>query len=258
MIIAALRRFVEVVILPPAGPMWAIVLGALLLMTRWRRSGRWLVAVGFSLLFLLSTPLVESWMIRSVDRYAPLDPSPGARWPQAEAIVVLGAGVQWGSREWGFDAPSPMAVARLRYAAEVHRRTGAPVLVTGYTGDGMKNVMEQDFGIPVRWIEDQSYDTWENAQFSGRMLASAHEGGAPIRRVYLVTHFWHMPRAVIAFEASDLEPVPAPMGFIGPAPREGWVDRLRPQPSPLGVAKWVSREWIGWVYYRWRARSTAA
>ncbi|MEM1177990.1 MAG: YdcF family protein [Acidobacteriota bacterium] len=246
-----LRRLVEVLVLPPAGPLWLALAGAALLFTRWRRYGHWAIAVALATLFLLSTPWVEGWMMSTVDRHPPL-PAEG-EWPGADAIVVLGAGVQWGSREWGYDAPSSMAVARLRYAAELSRRTDLPMLVTGYTGGGMQEVMERDFGRPVRWVEDQSYDTWENAQNSAELLRLEQGEKGPIRRVYVVTHFWHMPRSVLAFRAAGFDPVPAPMGFSGPAPHATWVDGLRPQPSPLLSAKLITREWVGLAWYRWLA-----
>ena len=246
-----LRRIVEVVVLPPAGPLWLVLLGAALLPTRFKRFARWALAFGLVALFLLSLPIVEGWLMSSVDRHPALDIE--ATWPSADAIVVLGAGVQWGSREWGYDAPGPMAVARLRYAAEVHRRTSLPLLVTGYTGDGMRDVMERDFQRPVRWIEDQSYDTWENAFKTAELLAAEAPG---VRRVYLVTHFWHMPRSVLAFEAAGFEPIPAPMGFSGPAPHATWLDGLRPQASPLLTSKLIMREWVGLLWYGWLAART--
>ncbi len=245
-----LRRFVEVAVLPPAGPLWLAVLGGLLLLTRWRKAGVGAIAISLVALFLLSTAAVESWMLSTVDHYPPLDLSKqhsAAEATDVQAIVVLGAGVRWGSREWGYDAPSPMAVARMHYAAEVHRHVDLPVLVTGYTGDGMKDVMQRDFKIPVRWIEDRSYDTRENALFSAELLRS--QG---VNRVYLVTHFWHMPRSVMAFEAAGLDVVPAPLGFLGAAPNQTWLDRVRPKPSPLATSKLVVREWIGLAWYRWQ------
>lgn len=242
-----LRRFVEIFVLPPAGPLWFAVLGSLMLLrAKTRRLGGVLLAVGLVSLYLLSTPMVQSALVASVDHHPPLDPE-ATDWPAAEAIVVLAAGVQWGSREWDGDAPGSMAVARLRYAAEVHRRTGLPVLVTGYTGDGMKVVMERDFGIPVQWIEDRSFDTIQNAEKTARILRREKIG-----KVYLVTHFWHMPRSVLAFEAVGQEVVPAPMGFVGPRPDDRLVDRVRPQAGPLLVSNLIFHEWIGLAWYWWR------
>ena len=241
-----LRRIVDVFILPPAGPLWLALVGALLLFTRWRKAGRWVIGLALFTLYALCTPMVQSWLTATVDHYPPL-PAGGEGWEDAQAIVVLGAGVQWGSQEWGGDAPSSMAIARLRYAAEVYRHTQLPVLVTGYTGDGMKVVMERDFGVPVKWIEGRSYDTIQNAEKTNRILR--REG---IKKVYLVTHFWHMPRSVLAFDAVGMDVVPAPMGFVGYRPDERPLDRVRPRAGPLFVANLVIHEWIGLAWYWWR------
>ena len=205
-----------------------------------------MIGIALVSLYLLSTQVVQTAIVATVDHHPPL-PHNGEGWEPADAIVVLGAGVQWGSREWDGDAPSSMAVARLRYAAEVHRRTELPVLVTGYTGDGMKVVMERDFGIPVEWIEDRSYDTIQNAEKTAHILRREK-----IKRVYLVTHFWHMPRSVLAFQAVGVEVVPAPMGFVGHRPGESLLDRWRPRAGPLFVANLVFHEWIGLAWYWWR------
>jgi len=241
-----LRRFVNIFVLPPAGPLWLAFAGALVLTTRWRKAGRWMIAGALISLYALSTQMMQSLLVATVDRHPPLA-ADGQGWEQAEAIVVLGAGVQWGSREWGGDAPSSMAIARLRYAAEIHRHTQLPVLITGYTGDGMKVVMERDFGVPVRWLEDRSYDTIQNAEKSAHILRRNH-----IDRVYLVTHFWHMPRSVLAFEAVGMDVVPAPMGFVGNRPGDSILDRLYPRAGPLLVANLVFHEWIGLAWYGWR------
>ncbi len=241
-----LRRLVEIFVLPPAGPLWLALAGALTLKTRWRKAGRWMIGIALVSLYLLSTQVVQTAIVATVDHHPPL-PHDGKGWEPADAIVVLGAGVQWGSREWDGDAPSSMAVARLRYAAEVHRQTQLPVLVTGYTGDGMKVVMERDFGIPVEWIEDRSYDTIQNAEKTAHILRKEK-----IQRVYLVTHFWHMPRSVLAFQAVGIEVVPAPMGFVGHRPGESLLDRWRPRAGPLFVANLVFHEWIGLAWYWWR------
>ncbi|MEM8929640.1 MAG: YdcF family protein [Acidobacteriota bacterium] len=240
-----LRDVVAPLLLPPGGPLLLALIGWILHRTRWQRAGAICLGVGLCSLLLLSTPLMQSAVLATVDHHPPLVLDDSASWPAADAIVVLGAGVRWGSREWGDDVPGSVAVARLRYAAELHRRTGKPVLITGYTGDGMQRVMQHDLGTPVRWLEDRSYDTWENAANSTEMLR--REG---IDTIYLVTDFWHMPRALLAFRrTSHLRVVPAPMGFLGPRPDDGIFDRLRPGPGPLATANLVSHEWLGLLWY---------
>jgi uncharacterized SAM-binding protein YcdF (DUF218 family) len=58
----------------------------------------------------------------------------------------------------------------------------------------MKESFEQDFHIPVQWVEDQSRNTTENAQFSATILKQK------AFRLYLVTHACISPRARAAFE----------------------------------------------------------
>ena len=66
-----------------------------------------------------------------------------------------------------------------------------------------------EFRVPVHWIEERSRNTFKNALESYRVLAPARAS----RRVYLVTHAWHMPRARLAFEHAGFTVIPAPTGF---------------------------------------------
>jgi uncharacterized SAM-binding protein YcdF (DUF218 family) len=72
----------------------------------------------------------------------------------------------------------------------------------------MKQVLEQEFNVPVRWAESASSNTRENARLSRQLLKQAG-----IERVYLVTHAWHMPRAVLAFRAAGFQVIPAPTAY---------------------------------------------
>jgi uncharacterized SAM-binding protein YcdF (DUF218 family) len=72
----------------------------------------------------------------------------------------------------------------------------------------MKIVLEKEYSISPKWIEDQSNTTQENALRSVEILRKDC-----IQSVYLDTHFWHMPRAKTVFEKQGLKLVEAPMGF---------------------------------------------
>jgi uncharacterized SAM-binding protein YcdF (DUF218 family) len=72
----------------------------------------------------------------------------------------------------------------------------------------MRHSTEEDFGSEIQWIEGQSMDTLSNTRLSASLLK---EQG--VQRIALVSHAWHLPRAVANFEALGLEVVPAPMGF---------------------------------------------
>ncbi len=143
-------RLLESVLRPPASLVWLALAGLLLTRTRWRRAGEALMAGSLALLYLLSTSLVASLMIRSLDRYPPLDPAsitPG----DASAIVILSASAR-DAPEYGGVTASAAAFERLRFGIWLHRRLGRPILITGKEGDVMAEAMEQWYGTRARWL----------------------------------------------------------------------------------------------------------
>jgi len=121
------------------------------------------------------------------------------------------------------------------------------LLLTGTTAEPMEVALERSFGLSARWVEGKSRNTQENAVFSAKILRD--EG---IRKVYLVTHYWHLPRAVAAFEAAGLEPIPAPVGLVDADPETGWWSGLLPDADAFQAAENLWHEWIGRVWYRVR------
>ena len=198
-------------ILVPPGSLLLIVLCGLALARR-RALGRVLVAFGLAGLYLLSTQYVADFLLHTLEpRYRdPLADHTG------QAIVVLGAGSYFNAPEYGGTTVNANALARLRYAAQLYRATRKPVLVSGGSPEGapagealhMQTALERDFQVPVQWREDRSRTTLENAQASITILEATG-----IRRVYLVTHAWHMPRARLAFEQAGFEVIPAATGY---------------------------------------------
>jgi uncharacterized SAM-binding protein YcdF (DUF218 family) len=142
---------------------------------------------------------------------------------QPKAIIVLGGGRRKGALEAPIDYHqqdlSSTSFERLRYGARLAKQTNLPILVTGGAPDRtsskdlaeakvMKIVLEKEYSISPKWIEDQSNTTQENATHSAEILKK--EG---VKSVYLVTHFWHMPRAKAVFEEEGLNVIEAPMSF---------------------------------------------
>jgi uncharacterized SAM-binding protein YcdF (DUF218 family) len=72
----------------------------------------------------------------------------------------------------------------------------------------MKAALEGEFGVPVRWLEDRSRNTHENARMSAALLKA--DG---VTRVVLVAHSFDMPRATAEFAAAGIATVPAPTGI---------------------------------------------
>ncbi|MEE8523884.1 MAG: YdcF family protein [Thermoanaerobaculia bacterium] len=234
-------RAVELLVIPPSGFVFLGLAGLALVRTRWRRLGLTLTACCALSFYLSSTPLIGEACLAALDRYPPIGPGAEA---SAEAVVILGAGTRRDAS--GTDAVTPRGRERLAAGAEIHRRSGKPVLVTGYSGRLMARELEQSFAVPVRWIEGESRTTHESAVLVAPLLR-----GDGVTRVILVTHFWHMPRATATFRYAGLEVTPAPMGFLAGDRGRPWR-RVLPDGDALDFSAAAFHEWFGRLWYRLR------
>ena len=206
-----LKTLLRTLLLPPAGPLLLAVVGLSLLARRRAgaavaRAGRALLIAGVASLWLLATPVVSEGLTRLAEHYPALDLG---RPTQAQAIVILsGGGVRQWAPEYGGPAAAFELLERVSYGAYAARRTGLPVLISGTADDvaAMGAVLSRDFGIRARWIEGASRDTFENAQFSSRLLEAAG-----VTRILLVTSSVHEWRATREFVATGLTVEPAPV-----------------------------------------------
>jgi uncharacterized SAM-binding protein YcdF (DUF218 family) len=231
--------------LPPASLAWLALLALLLLSRRW---GRRVAIVLLVPLVILSMPIVPNSLLQALDVPAGTVPPEG---PAPGAIVILSADVVMQAEPPGADI-GPLTLERERAGALLARRTGLPVLVTGGlvtapppVGRMMAASMKNDFDVPVRWFEDKSATTWENAEFSVPMLKAAG-----ITRVYLVTHDWHMRRAIVAFQHFGMDVVPIPVR-VDAAPRHS-IGEFIPRSGAWGASFFAMHEWVGLLYYRLR------
>ena len=196
-------------VLPP-GSLIVALLAGLLMGRRWPRVGRTLLWGATASLYLLSTPLVSNWLVEATGDFQPFEPS---RRGDAEAIVIL-AGEKVNAPEYGGATVGDFTLARVRLGARIARQTGLPLLVSGgrvrlrdsaSIAELMQRTLLDEFNTPVRWLEEQSHDTRENASESARILHAQH-----IHTIVLVTHYSHMRRAAMLFEAQGLRVIPAP------------------------------------------------
>ena len=207
----------------------------------WRRRLGDLAGLSLVMLTILSLPVVGNTLLQSLSV-----PAGDAR--DAGAIVILGGDVQRLPDD-GVTV-GPLTLERLRAGAALHRQTGLPILVTGGVVDAtsrtvgalMAESLQSDFGVPVRWVEAVSFDTWENASMSQPLLAAAG-----VKRVLLVTHAWHMRRGLLAFARAGLDAVPAPV-------RAEMGSRYTPGEFMPRVSAWTNsyfalHEWIGLAWY---------
>jgi uncharacterized SAM-binding protein YcdF (DUF218 family) len=203
-----IKMLLKAVILPPTGPLLLAIAGAFLIKRR-PVLARTCLILGLGSLWLLSTPRVSEALAGLAEHYPPLDLRSAAA---AQAIVILGGGGQRAvAPEYGGPSADPVLLERLTYGAYVARKTGLPILVTGYgiEAAAMRETLLRNFEIAARWVDDGAYDTFDNARNSVRLLK-----GAGVQRIILVTHATHMWRSVNEFTAAGMEVVPAPMGML--------------------------------------------
>lgn len=266
------KPIVSALILPPVPGLVLVLLGARLILPK-RGWGYLTLLLGVLVIWFGSCNVTARWLLNGVlkppvaldgaemlrlKQQAHGDAGVGKRaarapvLPPTKAIVVLGGGREPLAREYGVSDLSPHSAERLRYGIWLSRQTGLPLAFSGGVGwaqqrDGgaiseaevASRVAQQHYGWSIRWMETQSADTRQNAQYTVNQLAA--EG---VTELIVVTEAYHMPRALRAFQRSALQAVvqqpngsaikitPAPMGFWSAGERSS-MDWL---PSTEGMA----------------------
>lgn len=242
-----LTNLISAFLLPPLSLFIFILLGLFI----WHKRpvmAKFLISGSFLALWLLSTPFVSEFLLRALET----PPAIFADTQQAaDAIIVLGGNSYINAPEYADDTVSGTTLERLRYAAKLSRELKKPLLLSGGTPLGnhisearlMKSVLTQELHTPVEWIEENSNNTFENARLSYSLLQKSG-----IKRIYLVTHSWHMPRAIQAFETAGFEVIPAATVYT----TRHRMDMLTflPNADALQDSKIFTHEVIGMLWYK--------
>ncbi len=232
--------------LPPVPLLLLLLVGTRLILPR-RGIGWFMVLLSATLLWLSACIGTERLIARTLlvpppvlspERVLQLKADTAGR--KDTAIVVLGGGARRFAPEYGVSNLKATSVERLRYGIWLARETGLPVAFSGGIGWGgsedstpeaqvAARIARQEFGRPLQWVEDRSRDTRQNASSSVNLLRAAG-----VRQIVLVTHGYHMPRAVRAFReaaGNDIAIAPAPMGLDG----RSEIEPLHWLPSATGM-----------------------
>ena len=253
------KPMIAALLLPPVPLLLLTLVGARLLLPR-RGLGWLLIVVSVVLLWLsactgaaraVAQLLLPPPPALSFDRVRELRVEVAARKPVA--IVILGAGVEPFAPEYGVSSLQYPSLERLRYGLWLGRETGAPIAFSGGVGWGQSDaapearvaakIAADEFGRPLKWIEEDSRDTRENAS---RTMALLKPAG--IDHIVLVTHGYHMARAMRAFNEAagpDVRIEPAPMGLARKL--ESPVLEWMPSTRGFNEMRQVLRELVGKV-----------
>jgi uncharacterized SAM-binding protein YcdF (DUF218 family) len=230
----------------------AVIVGAALLGTRWRRLARGLLWGGLAAVLIGGLSPLSDLLIRPLE----------ARFHRAEigggaiaGIIVLGGAED--SRAADTPQLAPLNEAGERYTEAValaRRLPQARIVFTG--GSGLlvtTGPQEADvagrllgaLGVPTErlTLESKSRDTYENALFTARLVDPK-----PGERWLLVTSAWHMPRAIACFRQAGFKVEPWPVDYR--AARGLGALRLQSSiPEGLRRIDFIVREYVGLVMY---------
>jgi uncharacterized SAM-binding protein YcdF (DUF218 family) len=266
----AIRNIIAELLMPPG--IWILL--ALFVWIFFRKSSKiktTLIGFSFAMIWITSTTAFSQWFYRVSDYWM--------HWPQPiellelvkqeeflnkiqvnieqkKAIVILGGGIRAGAKEipeYQNQDVSSEAITRLRMGARLAKVTDLPILVSGGRPDKVKSddlsegrlmaiVLEKELQTPVKWIEDQSNTTQENAKFSAKILKQNQ-----IDTIYLVTHVWHMPRSKRIFEKEELKVIPVPLGYHFKDPLMP-LDYF-PRREGFNKTREVWHEFLGMIWY---------
>jgi len=225
--------------LPPVPLLLLVLVGARLLLPR-RGLGWLVILISVVLLWLsacsgaaraLGQLLLPPPPALSFDRVRELRAEAAAKKPLA--IVILGGGSEPFAPEYGVSSLQYPSLERLRYGLWLAGQTGAPIAFSGGTGRAQEGTTSEarvaakiaadEFGKTIRWVEGDSQDTRENAAMTMALLKPAG-----VNHVVLVTHGYHMARALRAF-------------------REAAGNGVQVEAAPMGLAKNLATPTLDWL-----------
>lgn len=243
------RMLANIWLVPPAINIVLMLIGLVLM--RWKRYlGLFVLSTGVLSLWLLSTFVVSSYLAVSIQKYPAATPDTIEK-NKSQAIIVLGASHLDMATEFGVSTPTDEGLVRLHYAANLHNRTGLPIMLTGgqmnrleIHADVLGESLQSQFGITAKWYERKSSTTWQNALFSAEIL---HSSG--VKNILLVTHSYHMQRAVNLFEWAGFNVTPAPTRLHSVYSWRKWQYWM-PDVGALKLSSSVMHEYLGLLWYR--------
>jgi uncharacterized SAM-binding protein YcdF (DUF218 family) len=216
--LSELKPYITAIVFSPTLLLLGIAFG-LWLTSKKPKLGKFVAIFSTALLWIFSAPALSVWLSNNLlTQYKPIT-AQELKANGVQAIVVLGGGVETGQPN-GIQQLKPTALDRLRHGIELSRNTGIPLLITGGKGWGAeagsgneaeisRRVAGEAFHYQIQWTESDARDTKENAANSKQLLSN--EG---VSKIALVTHSWHMPRSLKAFQKVGFEVTPAPLGFV--------------------------------------------
>jgi uncharacterized SAM-binding protein YcdF (DUF218 family) len=235
-------------VMPPTIFIVICLAGALISLIR-PRIGIVITLVSSISLYLFATPIVFILLLQQLVSLIPTK----IDLTSAQAIVVPCVDVKWGNGADLPDAVGVLTLERLASAARLYRRLRLPIVVSGggaldhqsvSVASLMRQELENNFSVPVQFVEEKSHNTFENAFYTTNIL-KPHG----VNNVIIVAQARDMPRLLWSFSRMGLHPQPFALDMPLVNSDLGFT-RFFPSATVIPDSFYALHEIIGIVYYR--------
>jgi len=247
---STLLHWIEFLLLPP-GITFILLLIALMIFRRAPMMGFFVGLSSILLLMVLSMPLTARILLSNLQQYEALQLTDIDKGKQDGAIVILGGGRYSMAPEYSYrDEVSALTMERLRYGAHIADKLKLPILLSGGRRNSnatseaviMNQVMVSIFNINPQYLEINGANTHQQAIEVKRLLSEKN-----IDKIYLVTHAWHMKRAVAEFTQQGFDVKAAPTGF---AATSNAMNEYMPSAQAMASSSRALHEYYALLYLR--------
>jgi uncharacterized SAM-binding protein YcdF (DUF218 family) len=237
-----------------------LAFGSLLLFTRWRGFGRFLIALLALAAIATAVLPVGQWLLEPLeDRFPQLTTLPD----KVDGIIMLGGAVSTVLSDVHHQPQVNEHADRFIAFANLARRYPNAKLVFSGGGAALRGGLYREadasrevmlwLGMDVNRVtfERESRNTFENVVNSKAMVQPA-----PGETWLLVTSAFHMPRAIGIFRTEGWSVIPDPVDYLtgaeadGPGYGAGFLENL-------GQASLAIKEWSGLLANHWLGHSDA-
>ena len=228
-----------------------MIIGFVLCVIRYRRSGLTLIFAGILWVLIWSLPITSIVFGGILENSYPHRPA--AQYPEAQAIVVLGGATANNRINWFEPLEPDSKIARVDTAADLYFQHKAPrILVSGGALSGEVSEARgmaarlRSLGVPAEDIilENESRTTHENAALTVQQLQD-HQ----IHSILLVTSALHMPRSMASFSKYNLNVTAAPNPAQITIPDDQQFSLFIPSERALAGSRSILKEYVGVLVY---------
>lgn len=248
-----LSKIVWLVVNPVNLFVFFLVLGTILLFSRFRRAGRLMITCAVGMFLLVGVIPVGFWLTTDLENRFPVNPPIPA---DIAGIITLGGTInQYITTARGQPALTAGGERLTEFVHLARRFPNARLVFTGGSGALVDTELKEadsarlffnQMGLSDREIifDDRARNTHENALFSKELIGK----DASRKKWLLITSAMHMPRAMGVFRHAGWNVMAYPVDYLTDG-RGGFEPRFRPI---IGLASLntVLREWIGLIAYR--------